>query len=459
MDIVKENKDELNAVLKIYIKPEDYKDRIDKVVKDYRRKAKMDGFRQGKVPESMIRKMYGRAIKIDEINKLVSEKLSEYIQNEGLNILGKPLPNQDEQKAINWDEDKEFEFAFDIAMAPELEVDISAEDKVPYYTIQITEDMIDKQVDNYLSHHGEFQSLEAVQNKDEYISAHISELDENGNPKEEGIVKSDGSISLDIIKDEDIKSQFDGARVGDEIDIDLKKAFPNTTEISSMLNIEKEKAEEIEGLFRISILDIKKFVKAEINQELFDKIYGEGEVTSEDAFRDKIREELKAHLKTESEQKLNQDIKKYLVEKINPDIPSDFLMRWLKETQQGENLSEEDIEKGFSRFEEDVKWDLIKNKIIKEQEIKVDEQEVLELAKQITAQQFQQYGLGNLPDEQLEQYAPELLKKEEDRKKLYERKYEEKVIDYIRETITIEEKEVTSEEFQKMAQEEQQQNP
>ena len=458
MDIVKENKDQLNAVLKIHIKPEDYKDRIDKVVKDYRRKAKMNGFRQGKVPESMIRKMYGRAIKIDEINKLVSEKLSEYIQNEDLNILGKPLPNQDEQKAVNWDDDKEFEFAFDIAMAPEFEVDISPEDKVPYYTIQITEDMIDKQVDNHLSRLGELQPVDAVENKDELISAHVSERDENGNQKEGGIVKSDANISLDVIKDEDMKTKFEGAKVGDEIDIDLKKAFPNTTEISSMLDIDKEKAEEIEDLFRISILEIKKFVKAEMNQELFDKIYGEGEVTSEEALRNKIREELEAHLKPESEKKRARDIKKYLVEKINPDIPSDFLLRWLKETQKGENLSEEDIEKGFSRFEEDVKWDLIKNKLIKEQEIKVDEQEVLELAKQITAQQFQQYGMGNLPDEQLEQYAPELLKEEEDRKKLYESKYEEKAIDYIRENITLEEKEVTSEEFQKMAQEEQQQN-
>ena len=455
MDVTKENKDDLNAVLKVHVKPEDYKERVDQVVKDYKKKAKMDGFRPGKVPESLIRKMYGRAIKIDEINKLVSEKISEYIKNEDLEILGKPLPNQDEQKAVNWDNDSEFEFAFDIAMAPNFELNVSEEDKVPYYTIQVTDELIDKQVDNYLERFGEFKSIDSVQNKDEIITAHVSELDEEGNPKEGGIVKEDATLSVQVIKDEEIKNKFEGAQVGDEIVIDLKKAFPNDTEISSMLNIDKEKAENLEGQFRISITEIKQFEKAELNQDLFDKIYGEGNVTSEEEFRQKIKEELEEHLKPESERKLTQDIKKYFVEKVDPELPTDFLKRWLKETQQGENLSEEDIDNDFPRFQEDLKWDLIKNKIIKENEIQVDENEVLELAKQVTAQQFQQYGLGNLPDEQLEQYAPELLKKEEDRRKFYERKYEEKVVDHIKEKITLEEKEVTSEEFQKMVQEEQ----
>ncbi|MFW6101311.1 MAG: trigger factor, partial [Bacteroidota bacterium] len=292
-------------------------------------------------------------------------------------------------------------------------------------------------------------------NKDEIISAHVTELDEEGNPKEGGIVKEDATISLQVIKEEEIKNKFEGAQVGDEIDVDLKKAFPSNTEISSMLNIDKEEAENVEGQFRISITEIKQFEKAEQNQELFDKIYGEGNVTSEEEFRQKIKEEIEEHLKPESKRKLTQDIKNYFVEKINPELPIDFLKRWLKETQQDENFSEEDIEKEIPRFEEELKWDLIKNKIIKENHIQVDENEVLELAKEVTALQFQQYGLGNLPDEQLEQYAPELLKKEEDRRKFYERKYEEKVIDYIKERITLEEKEVTSEEFQEMIQEDQ----
>jgi trigger factor len=455
MDINKENKDELNAILKVHVKPDDYKERVDQVVREYKKKAKLDGFRPGKVPESLIKKMYGRAIKIDEVNKLVGEKLSEYLKNEDLNILGQPLPNQDEQKSIDWDNDKEFEFIFDIAMAPEFEVDITENDKVPYYTIKITDELIDQQVDNYLSRFGEFKSIEQVENKDEYLTAYIAELDENGNVMEDGIQKEDASMSIDLIKDEEIKNKFEGAKVGDEIDFNLKEAFPNATEISSMLNIDKEKAEELDSNFRIRIEDIKKFEKAELGQELFDKIYGEGNVTSEEEFRNKIKEELEQHLKPESERKLANDIKKYFVKKIDPELPTEFLKRWLKENQQENNLSEDEIENNFSRFEEDFKWDLIKNKIIKENEIQVDENDVLELAKQVTAQQLQQYGLGSLPDEQLEQYAGELLKKEEDKRRLYDRKYEEKVIEHIRENIQLEEKEVTSEEFQKMIEEDQ----
>jgi len=448
MNITKENKDELNAVLKIQVDPEDYRERVDKVVKDYKKKAKMDGFRPGKVPEGLIRKMYGRAIKVDEVNKLVSEKLSEYLKAEELNILGEPLPSKEEQKPIDWDNDEQLEFAFDIAMAPELEVKISGHDKIPYYTIKITDELIDKQVDNYQQRLGEFRPIEKIQNLDEMITAHITELDNQRNPKEGGIYKENATITLSVIKDEDIKKQFENAAAGDAVDINLKKAFPNDTEISSMLNIEKEKAEALEGLFRISIEEVKMFEKAEVNQELFDKIYGEGHITSNEEFREKIKEELEQQIKPESERKFAHDVKEHFVRKVDPKIPSDFLKRWLKETQN--DLSEEDIEKEFSRFEQDVKWDLIKNKIAKENEIQVEEKEILELAKQVTQQQFQQYGLGNLPDEQIENYAQEILKKDEDRRKLHERKYEEKVVEHIKEKVKLEEKEVTSDEFQQL---------
>lgn len=448
MNITKENKDELNAVLKIQIDPEDYKERVDKVVKDYKKKAKMDGFRPGKVPEGLIRKMYGRAIKMDEVNKLVSEKLSEYIKSEDLNILGEPLPSQEEQKSIDWDNDNQLEFAFDIGMAPEFEVKISGHDKIPYYKIKITDELIDQQVGNYQEHLGEFKEIDKVNDLDELITAHINELDEEGNPKEGGIYKENASLTLSVVKDEDIKKQFQDAAAGDALDIELKKAFPNDTEISSMLNIEKEKAAELEGMFRVHIQEVKKFEKAEVSQELFDKIYGEGNVTSNEEFREKIQGELEEQIKPESERKLSHDVKEHFVRKVNPKIPAEFLKRWLKESQN--DLSEEDIEKDFSQFEKDVKWDLIKNKISKENDIQVEESEVLELAKEVTMQQLRQYGLGSLPDEQLENYAKEILKKDEDRRKLHERKFEEKVVEHIKQHVKLEEKEVTSEEFQQM---------
>jgi trigger factor len=291
------------------------------------------------------------------------------------------------------------------------------------------------------------------------IKAQICELDEDGNLKEGGIVKDDASVAIEMIKDKESKSKFKGARTGDHIDLDLKKAFPNTTDISSMLNIGKEDAEEIKENFRFIIREIKKFEKAGINQELFDKIFGKENVKSEEDFRNRIKVDLEKQLMFESEHKLAHDIEKTFVKKVNPELPSEFLLRWLKETQQSEKVSEEDIEKEFHHFEESVKWDLIKNKIIKENDIRVDEQEILQLAKLITMQEFQQYGMGNLPDEQLEHYAREILNKSEDKKKLYDRKYQEKVVNFIRENVKLDEKEVQWEEFQKMMEKEHKDHP
>jgi trigger factor len=458
MNITKENKDELNAVLKVEVNEEDYKEKVDKVIKDYKKKAKMDGFRPGKVPEGLIRKMYGRAIKIDEINKMVSQKISEYIKSEDVNILGEPLPSKDEQKEINWDYDKEFEFAFDVGLSPEFEVKMSGHDKIPYYTIKVDDELIDNQIESYQKRMGEFKEVDEVNEKTEMLTAALTELDEDGNPKKDGVNKPDATLSLEMLKDDEIKSKFENAKPGDEIDLDLKKAYPNDAELSSMLNVNKEDLENINNQFRLKIDTIKKFEKAEVNQEFYDKIYGEGEVTSDEEFRQKIADELQEQLKPESDRKFAIDAKNHFVRKTNPQIPADFLKRWLKESQsqKDENqLTEEQIEEEFPRFIEDVKWDLIKNKIIKDHEIKVEEEEVLELAKKLTMQQFQQYGMMNLPDEQLEQYAKQVLQQEEQKRKMYEQKYEDKVIELIKEKVKLEEKEVTMDEFKKLVEEDQ----
>ncbi|MFP4017941.1 MAG: trigger factor [Bacteroidales bacterium] len=456
MDINRENKDEQNAVLKVQVKQEDYQENVDAVIKDYKKKAKMDGFRPGKVPEGLIRKMYGKAIKIDEINKIVSQKLNEYIQSEKLKVLGEPLPSKEEQdKTINWDQDKEFEFAFDIGLAPEIEVKISKHDKVPYYKIKITDDLIDKQKEEYLNRMGEFKNVDEISNNDELLKADLTEMDEEGNVKDEGIFKENISLSLSVIKDEEIKKQFEKAKPEDEIVIDLKKAYPNDTELASLLEVQKEELENISNYFRVFINEIKKFEKAEINQEFYDKLYGEGEVTSEEEFNEKIKADLEQQFKPESERKVHIDIKDHFVRKINPKLPSEFLKRWIKATQQNENLTEEQIDNEFPHFEHDVKWDLIKNKIIEDNEIKVEEDEVLELAKRLTQQQFQQYGMMNFPEEQLEQYAKQLLSNEEQRKKIHDQKLEEKVIEHIKENIKLNEKEVTLEEFKKQVEEDQ----
>lgn len=443
MNITKENIDDLNAVLKVQITPEDYEGKVQDVVNDYRKKARIDGFRPGKVPTGLIRKMYGKAILVEEVNKLISQSLNDYITNEKLNLLGEPLPNES-QKQIDFDNDKAFEFAFDIAVGPEIEIKLSKRDKIVFYNIEADQKLIDSQKDNYARRFGEFVQVEAAEDKD-MLKGTFVQTDENGVAIEDGIVTEEVTVSLEMMKDEESKKLFIGQKAGEKINFDVKKAFPNDTEISSMLRIDKELVADLAPNFEFEIKTVERFQPAEINQELFDKAFGEGEVKSEEELEAKIVEELKENLNKEAEYRFLFDTKKKLVKKFDPALPEAFLKRWLKAS--NNKLTEEQIENEFEAFTEDLKWQLIKDTITREQEFKVEEQEVLDLAKEITLAQFRQYGLANLPDEQLEQYAMEILKKQEEQRKIVEKILENKVLAYIKETVKIDEKEVSTSEF------------
>jgi len=443
MNITKENIDDLNAVLKVQITPEDYEGKVQDVVNDYRKKARIDGFRPGKVPTGLIRKMYGKAILVEEVNKLISQSLNDYITNEKLNLLGEPLPNES-QKQIDFDNDKAFEFAFDIAVGPEIEIKLSKRDKIVFYNIEADQKLIDSQKDNYARRFGEFVQVEAAEDKD-MLKGTFVQTDENGVAIEDGIVTEEVTVSLEMMKDEESKKLFIGQKAGEKINFDVKKTFPNDTEISSMLRIDKELVADLSPNFEFEIKTVERFQPAEINQELFDKAFGEGEVKSEEELEAKIVEELKENLNKEAEYRFLFDTKKKLVKKFDPALPEAFLKRWLKAS--NNKLTEEQIENEFEAFTEDLKWQLIKDTITREQEFKVEEQEVLDLAKEITLAQFRQYGLANLPDEQLEQYAMEILKKQEEQRKIVEKILENKVLAYIKETVKIDEKEVSTSEF------------
>jgi trigger factor len=448
MNITKENLDELNAVLKVKVGKEDYDEKVNNVLKDYRKKAKIDGFRPGKVPLGLINKMYRKPVLADEINKLVSESISKYLLEEKLNVLGEPLPHEEEKPSIDWDNDTEFEFAFDLGLAPDLEFSVSNKDKVPFYRIKIDEELRNKYIDNYTSRLGSFKTVDEVV-ENEMIKADIVQLNEGGDVKENGISAADASISVEMVKDDKIKKQFIGTKVGDIVNVDLKKAFPSDAELTSMLKIEKEQVKEVTGVFQVTIKSISKYEKAEINQELWDKLYGEGQVKTKEEFTKKIDEEIRINLERDSEYRFRLDIKDALVKKFKKALPKEFLIRWLLEVNEGK-FTREDIEKDYDHFEEDLKWQLIRDKFIQENEIKVSDEEVLDTAKEFTRAQFMQYGLSNVPDEQLEAYARESLKREKDRKSLYEKKYEDKVVELLKEMVKLDEKEISSEKFDKL---------
>ncbi|MBI9054040.1 MAG: trigger factor [Bacteroidales bacterium] len=452
MNIVKENANDLTAVLKVQITKEDYTEKVESMLADYRKKARIDGFRPGKVPAGMIRKMYGKGVLIEEVNKLISESLTNYIRDEKLNVLGEPLPNQN-QKQIDFDNDTEYEFVFDIALSPEVEIKLSKKDKVVYYNIKVDEKLLESHTDNYTRKFGEFVDVEETTDN-EMLSGNFTQLNENGEILENGIKVDDVRITIEYIKDEDIKKTFAGKKLADKITFDLRKAYPSDAEIASMLKIEKEVAANITGDFQFEITKLQRFQKAEINQELFDKAYGKDVVKSVEEFNAKLTEEIQQNFVKETDYRFLFDAKKKIVNKINPELPTEFLKRWLTIVNEGKFTAEQ-IEEEFPKFEEDLKWQVIKDQFIRTNEIKVEESEILDLAKEITAAQFAQYGLANMPDEQLATYAQEILKKDDERRNLYEKKFEDKVVNVIKDSVKLDMKEITTEDFQKLWEEEQ----
>lgn len=452
MNIVKENINDLTAVLKVNITKDDYSKKVEDVIKDYRKKARIDGFRPGKVPTGLIQKMYGKGILVEEVNKLISESLTNYIRDEKLNLLGEPLPTEN-QKTADFDTETEFEFSFDVALAPELELNFSKKDKVPYYDIQVDSKLLESYTDNYTRKFGEFKDAEETTDK-EMLSGNFTQLNEEGKTSEDGIKADDVRITIEYIKDEEIKKTFAGKKIGDIVNVNVRKAYPSDAEIASMLRIDKEKAKEINGDFQFEITKIQRFEKAEINQDFYDKAFGKDTVKSEDEFKAKLTEEIKSNFVRETDYRFMIDAKRFFVEKINPKLPTEFLKRWLTVVNEGKFTAEQIVEE-YPKFEEDLKWQLIKDQVIRNNEIKVEESEVLAAAKEVTAAQFAQYGLANLPDEQLEQYAQEILKKDGERRNLYEKKFEEKVVDFIKGLVKLDNKEVTVEEFQKIWESEQ----
>lgn len=446
MNITRENIDDLNAVLNIQVEKTDYEDKVEKILRDYRKKANIKGFRPGMVPIGLIRKMYGTAAKIEEVNKTISESIQKYLSDEKLEILGDPLPKTNEEENIDFETQDEFKFSFELGLAPVVDLKINKKNKVNLYEISVDEKMINDHKENYTRRFGDFKNVDKVGEKDT-VNGKIEALDIEGNPVAgEGI--EDTSLAVDIIKDEEIKKTFIEKNTGDTVDFNIRKALPDDNEIAGLLRIDKEKIENISETYRMTIKEISRFYPAEIGQDLFDKIYGENTVKTEEEFNKKIEEEIAASLKGESNYKLMQDIRNMVIEKTDIPLPEDFLKKWLLKV--NENTTSEQIEKEFDSFKKDLKWQLIKNKVAKDNEIKITEEELTKEAENITRYQFQQYGIYYATDEQISNYARETLKRENDAKRIADNILDNKVIDALKEIINIQPKSVTAEEFNKL---------
>jgi trigger factor len=448
MNITRENIDELNGLIRVSIVKADYESKVEEALKDYRKKVNMPGFRPGKVPAGLVKKMYGKSAMVDEVNKLLTHELSAYLVNEKLNILGEPLPNETEQKNIDWDIDTDFEFVFDIGYAPEVKPSLDKRTKYTYYQVEVSDDMINQQVESYTNRFGESKPSDVVL-ANGTVRGNIVQVDDAGQVKDGGYQVEMALISIEIIKDETIKDLFVGKKVDDEVVFDIKKAYPNNTEIGYLLNIDRNEAEAIDGDFKITIKEINQFVSASVDAELFRKVYGEEtEVLDEAAFRGRIASEIEEAYKPSSDYKFANDTRDTLVEKTAIELPVDFLKRWLLAT--NKELTREQIDSEFDLFIADLKWQVIKEQIIKENELKVEEQEVVNLAKDVAAAQFRQYGMFSVPEEHLMGFVKQMLSKEEDRNRLYSKKMEDKIMEVVKSKVTITSKKVSRDDFEKL---------
>ena len=448
MKISFECPDKINGLLTMTVEAADYQDAVEKTLKNYRKKAQVPGFRPGMVPMGMIKKQYGTAAKVDEVNKVLGEKLYAYIQENNIQMLGEPLPNE-KQVPQDFEKDENLTFVFDIAVAPDFKAELTAKDKIDYYTISADEKLINDQVAMYQSQGGEFVKADVFSGNDT-LTGDMRELDENGNTKEGGITTESAMVMPAYIKDEDQRKLFDGAKAGDIITFNPKKAYPdNDAEVAALLKLQKDDVKDLAADFSYQITEIRHFQPADVDQKLFDRVFGEGTVKDEKEFRQKIADTIAPQLQQNSDYKFLLDVRAYMEKKVGKlEFPEALLKRVM--LQNNKDKGADYVEKNFEGSIKELAWHLIKQQLVAANEIKVDDADLKAVAKEAIRAQFAQYGMSNVPDDVLENYAGEQLKKRENVDNFVDRAVDMKLTETLKKVVKLNEKTVTLEEFNKL---------
>ena len=451
MNIKFESADKINGLMTISIEQADYQEAVDKKLKEYRKKAQVPGFRPGMVPMGLIKKQYGTAVKVDEVNRILGEKLYEYVRENKIQMLGEPLPNEEKQQPQDLAGDGPFEFVFDIAVAPEFKAELTNKDKVNFYNIKVDDKLIDEQVQMYASQAGEFVEAQEWSGNDT-LKGDIRQLDKKGNTLEGGITVEGGLIMPSYVKGEDEKKKFDGAKLGDIITFNPKKAYPdNDAEVAALLKTDKEAVKDLDADFSFQITEIRHFQPAAVDAKLFEKVFGEG-VKDEADFRQRIADSLKGQLVLNSDFKFLRDVRAYVEKKVGDlQFPEALLKRVMLNN--NKDKGEEFVEKNFKASIDELKWHLIKEQLVAATEIKVEDADLKAVAKDAIRAQFAQYGMTNIPEDVLDNYAEEQLKKRENVESFVERAIDVKLTQALKGIVKLTEKEVTLDEFNKMMQE------
>ena len=452
MKISFENPDKINGLLTLVVEEEDYKNDVEKTLKDYRKKANVPGFRPGQAPMGMIKRQFGPSVKMEAVNKIIGQQIYKYVQDNKIQMLGEPLTSE-KQAPVDIEKDGPYTFMFDIAVAPEMKVSLTGRDKVDYYKIVVDDKTIDQQVDMLASRSGSYEKAENYEGND-MLKGDLRELDENGNTKEGGITVESAVLMPSYIKVDDQKKLFDGAKLGDIITFNPRKAYPdNDTEVSQLLKIERDAVKDMESEFSYQITEIQRFKKHEVNEELFKQVFGEDtDVKDEAAFRAKIAEGLQAQLVNDSDYKFILDVREHCEKKVGElQFPDALLKRIMLAN--NKDKGEEFVEKNYAESIKELTWHLIKEQLIKAQNIKIDDNDLMETAKEAARAQFAQYGMNNIPEEYIENYAKEILKKGDATDALVDRSIDRKLAVALKGAVKLNEKEISVEDFNKMMQE------
>ncbi len=434
--------EDLQAIMTVEITPEDYQQKVDKVLKDYRKRADIPGFRKGHVPASLIKKQYGKSVLIDEINHLLQHAIFDHIKEENLDILGNPLPV--EQTDIDWDA-ADFSFEYELGLAPDFELKVNKKVKVPLFKVKPDAEMVQRYVDDYAKRFGKMTYPEKVE-ENAIVRANFTEVDKKDQAVEGGIEES-ATLTLDSIDDSKTTKALLGLKKDDTVVIDAKKAFKKDFNLANLLGVEETQLNDSTQRFQLKLIEVSKLDPAPLNQELFDKVFGEGTVKTEEEFRARIEADAAKMLQPQADQKFYQDVKETLLGKMKFDLPEPFLKKWMQKS--GENpMSEEEVEKQFPDMKDDMRWQLIENRIIKEHNINASNEEVMAYTKNLVQQQMAQYG--QMPDEeQTQSIAANVLQNKEEEQRITDQVYSAKLLDFFKENLKIDEKEVSFEQFLK----------
>lgn len=447
MNISFEIADKVNGLLTLTVEEADYQENVEKALKDFRKKANYPGFRPGMVPMGLIKKQYGASAKMDAINKLIGEQIYKYVQDNKIQMLGEPLQHEG-QEPQDLEKPAPYTFQFDIAVAPEFSIELNGHNKIDHYTITVDDALIDRQVDMFASRLGSFESVDSYEDND-MLKGDLRELDEKGNTKEGGLTVEAASVMPNYIKNEAQKALFNGAKKGDIITMNPREAYENNAELAAFLKVKEAELGNYTGNFSYQITDIQRYKKHAVDQELFDRTFGEGEVKSEKAFRERIAEGLKEQLSVDADYKFIQDVRAYCEKKVGDlQFPDALLKRIMLNN--NKERGEEFVEKNYANSLKELTWRLIKDKLVAAHNIKVDDKDVLEAAKETDRVQFAQYGMNNVPDDYVENYAKEIMKKRENVDGLVDRASDIKLCEALKKVVKLNEKEISLDDFNKM---------